>query len=91
MAMNSEAKAQLIKEYQQSPNDTGSSDVQIALLSRDIELLTQHSKQHAKDKHSKRGLLLKVHKRNRLLRYLKRKDNTRYRTVIQNLGLRDKS
>ena len=91
MALTSEAKAHLVEEYQQFSRDTGSSEVQIALLSADINLLTEHTKQHRQDNHSKRGLLLKVSKRNRLLRYLKRTAHTRYQTLIKRLGLRDKA
>ena len=89
MALTTEAKAQLVSEYQASSQDTGSSAVQISLLSADINLITQHIKQHAHDKHSERGLLLKVNKR--LLRYLKRTDRERYQQLIQRLGLRDKA
>jgi small subunit ribosomal protein S15 len=91
MALTSEAKAQLVGEYQRFGGDTGSCEVQIALLSADIDLLTQHIKQHRKDNHSERGLLLKVSQRNRLLRYFKRTASSRYQTLIKRLGLRDKA
>lgn len=90
MALTSEAKAQLVEAYQRFKGDTGSCEVQIALLSADITLLTQHIKQHHHDNHSERGLLLKVSKRNRLLRYLKRTASDNYQTLIKRLGLRDK-
>ncbi len=91
MALTSEAKANLINEYQNFESDTGSSEVQIALLSADIHSLTEHFKQHKHDHHSKRGLLAKVSQRHRLLRYLKRKNSIRYQQLIQRLGLRDKA
>jgi small subunit ribosomal protein S15 len=91
MALTSEAKTHLIKEYQHFSGDTGSSEVQVALLSADIDLLTQHIRQNKKDHHSKRGLLQKVSRRNRLLRYLKRTASSNYTTLIRRLGLRDKA
>jgi len=77
-----------MKEFQLHEKDTGSADVQIALLTRRIGQLTEHLKSHAKDHSSRRGLLKLVGQRRRLLAYLIKKDNTRYRTVIGRLGLR---
>ena len=81
-------KEQIIQKYQLHPNDRGSAPVQIALLTARIEELTEHFRTHHKDHHSRRGLLLLVGKRRRLLDYLKRKDLDRYRSLIQDLGLR---
>jgi small subunit ribosomal protein S15 len=81
-------KEQIIQKYQLHPNDRGSAPVQIALLTARIEELTEHFRTHHKDHHSRRGLLLLVGKRRRLLEYLKRKDLERYRSLIQDLGLR---
>ena len=87
--MLEQARAQeIVKQYQRSPNDTGSSDVQIALLSERIVGLTEHLKIHKKDRHSRRGLLLLVSQRRALLDYLKRKDQKRYQSLIERLGLR---
>lgn len=91
MALTSEAKTSLLSQYQRSQGDTGSPEAQIALLSADIDLLTQHFKQHQHDNHSKRGLLAKVSRRHRLLRYLKRTKKTSYQELIMRLGLRDKA
>ena len=79
---------EIVQQYQRSPSDTGSSDVQIALLSERIAGLTEHLKIHKKDRHSRRGLLLLVSQRRALLDYLKRKDTQRYRSLIERLGLR---
>lgn len=83
-----ELKTDVITEYRTHDSDTGSPEVQIALLSNRITYLTEHFKSHAKDHHSRRGLLKMVGKRRRLLDYLKKKDMNRYRTVIEKLGIR---
>jgi small subunit ribosomal protein S15 len=88
MALISEAKQQLITDYRRSDEDTGSPEVQVALLSRRIEELTEHLKTHRKDHHSRRGLLRMVGRRRRLLDYLRREDVERYRALIERLGLR---
>jgi len=81
-------KPGIIDEFRTHPSDTGSPEVQVALLTRRIEYLTEHFKSHKKDFHSRRGLLRLVGRRRRLLEYLKRKDITRYRELIKHLGLR---
>ncbi len=81
-------KEQIIKKYQLHPNDRGSAPVQIALLTARINELTEHFKVHKKDHHGRRGLMLLVGKRRRLLEYLKRTDLERYRSLIEELGLR---
>ena len=81
-------KAAIIAEYGKTPNDTGSPEVQIALLTTRINELNEHLKVHAKDHHSRRGLLKMVGQRRRLLAYLKEKDIERYRSLIERLGLR---
>lgn len=81
-------KKDIIEEFRQSENDTGSSEVQIALLTNRIHHLTEHVQVHKKDHHTRRGLLKLVGKRKRLLRYLRENDFERYRTVIQSLGIR---
>ncbi|AZR72400.1 30S ribosomal protein S15 [Anoxybacter fermentans] len=86
--LSPERKAEIIKEYQISEGDTGSPEVQIALLTERINLLTEHLKVHKKDHHSRRGLLKMVGKRKGLLRYLKNKDIERYRALIEKLGIR---
>jgi small subunit ribosomal protein S15 len=78
----------LVTEYGKSAKDTGSTEVQIALLTEDITLLTAHMQVHKKDVHSRRGLLRKVSERRKLLDYLNRKDSARYQTVIEKLGIR---
>ena len=83
-----EDRQQVLNTYQRSEADTGSPEVQVALLTREIEHLTQHFKEHKKDHHSRRGLLMKVNRRRKLLDYLKRKHVTRYRDLISSLGLR---
>jgi small subunit ribosomal protein S15 len=83
-----EEKKALMDEYKVHDIDTGSPEVQIALLSRDISDLTEHLKTHKKDHHSRRGLLMKVGRRRRLLNYLKKEDVERYRILIKKLGLR---
>jgi small subunit ribosomal protein S15 len=88
MSITAERRTTLIGEYQNAQVDTGSPEVQVALLSERIGNLTEHLKIHAKDFHSRRGLLMLVGRRRRLLDYLKRKDKTRYETLIGRLGLR---
>jgi small subunit ribosomal protein S15 len=88
MTLTKEAKSQIIAEHRRSDTDTGSTEVQIAILSKRISDLTEHSKVHKKDHHSRRGLLQLVGRRRRLLEYLKRKDIERYRGLIARLGLR---
>ena len=88
MAITAQDKAKIVAEYQQGPKDTGSPEVQVALLTSRITYLTEHFKSNAKDNHSRRGLLALVSQRRRLLDYLKRKDASRYQTLIQRLGLR---
>lgn len=91
MALTSESKTQVLAQYQRRTGDTGSPEAQIALLSLDIEQLTQHFHTHHKDHHSRRGLLAKVSRRHKLLRYLKREDRSCYQQLIKRLGLRDKA
>ena len=86
--MTPERKAQIIKEFQLSPTDTGSPEVQIALLTERINHLNEHLKQFKKDHHSRRGLLMMVGKRRGLLDYLTKKDIERYRAIVAKLGLR---
>jgi small subunit ribosomal protein S15 len=81
-------KQELIEQYKRHEGDTGSPEVQIALLSERITYLTEHFRTHKKDHHSRRGLLKIVGQRRRLLDYLKRNDVERYRTIIQSLGIR---
>jgi small subunit ribosomal protein S15 len=88
MSITTERKATLITEYAVKQGDTGSPEVQVAILSERIVNLTEHFKVHKKDKHSRRGLLMLVSRRRRLLDYVKRKDGERYATLIQRLGLR---
>lgn len=78
----------IIQDYKRTPNDTGSPEVQVALLSARIEQLTGHFKIHKQDHHSRRGLLMLVNQRRSLLSYLKKKDAERYKTLIERLGLR---
>ena len=88
MALSKEIKANIIKEFAKDEKDTGSVEVQVAILTREIQILTDHLKEHIHDFHSKRGLLMKVGKRRNLLDYLKRTDVVRYRELIKKLGLR---
>ena len=88
MAITKERKAELVKEFGKTKDDTGSTEVQIAILTEEINELTEHLKTHIHDFHSKRGLLMKVGKRRNLLEYLKRTDVTRYRELIKALDLR---
>ncbi|WP_265571327.1 30S ribosomal protein S15 [Sphingomicrobium nitratireducens] len=88
MSITAERKAELIKEHGRGEGDTGSPEVQVAILTDRILTLTEHFKGHAKDNHSRRGLLMMVNKRRSLLDYLKRKDHARYADLIKKLGLR---
>lgn len=88
MALTVEDKSQIIAEYRRSDTDTGSTEVQIAVLTKRISDLTEHLKAHKRDHHSRRGLLMLVGRRRRLLEYLKREDIERYRELIARLGLR---
>jgi len=88
MAFNAEHKAAIVKDYAQSPGDTGSPEVQVALLSARIQHLTDHFSAHKHDHHSRRGLLRMVNMRRSLLDYVKRKDSKRYQDLISRLGLR---
>ncbi len=83
-----ETKKQIISEYGLSDSDTGSPEVQVALLSHRIAHLTEHLKQHKHDHHTRRGLLLLVGRRRRLLNYMQKQDITRYRSIVERLGLR---
>ena len=86
--MTKERKTEIIKEYKRDEKDTGSPEVQIALLTERIKELTEHLKVHPKDNHSRRGMLKMVGKRRSLLRYLEKKDINRHKDLIQKLGLR---
>ncbi len=86
--MDAETKKKIIEEYATSPGDTGSPDVQIALLSKRIAHLTEHLKEHKGDHHSRRGLLILVGQRRRLLNYVAKQDVEHYRSLIARLGLR---
>ena len=88
MALKAEKKAEIVKKYGLNDKDTGSAEVQIALLTEEINTLTEHLKVNIHDFHSKRGLLRKVGKRKNMLEYLKRTDVNRYREIINKLGLR---
>ena len=88
MSITAERKATLIKEYGVKDGDTGSPEVQVAILSERISNLTEHFKGHKKDNHSRRGLLKMVSQRRRLLDYVKGKDEARYKSLIERLGLR---
>jgi small subunit ribosomal protein S15 len=88
MSITNERKAELVIEYGKAEADTGSAEVQIAILSERIKNLTEHLQTHKKDVHSRRGLLVMVGQRRRLLDYLKNKHRPRYDTIIQRLGLR---
>jgi len=88
MSITAERKEALINEHAQGKGDTGSPEVQVAILTERINNLTQHFKTHAKDNHSRRGLLMLVNKRRSLLDYLRRKDEQRYTDLIARLGLR---
>ena len=88
MSLDSATKQEIITEFGSSPQDTGSPEVQIAMLTRRISDLTEHLKTHKHDHHSRRGLLLLVGQRRRLLQYLVKTDIARYRTIIEKLGIR---
>jgi small subunit ribosomal protein S15 len=88
MALDAATKAQIVKDYQQGEGDTGSPEVQVALLTANIEQLQSHFKDHAQDHHSRRGLIRMVNQRLFLLFYLTRKDRARYAELITRLGLR---
>ncbi len=88
MALSNEKKQEIIKKFARDEKDTGSTEVQVAILTEEINNLTEHLKEHKHDYHSKRGLLKKVGRRKNLLNYLKNNDIARYREVIEKLGLR---
>lgn len=88
MALTKEEKASIVSEFARNEKDTGSAEVQIAILTKEINDLTEHLKVHIHDYHSRRGLLKKVGQRRNMLQYLAKKDVTRYREVIKKLGLR---
>lgn len=88
MSLQNEQKQQIIKEFATATNDTGSPEVQVALLTTRIKELSKHLESHVKDHHSRRGLLIMVNRRRRLLDYLKRSSFERYETTIKRLGLR---
>ena len=88
MSITAERKTEVVREYARHEGDTGSPEVQVAILSERINNLTEHLKTHKKDFHSRRGLLIMVGQRRRLLDYLKRKEVPRYETLIKSLGLR---
>jgi small subunit ribosomal protein S15 len=88
MTMTAERKVALVKEFATKPGDTGSPEVQVAILTERITYLTEHFKMHKKDNHSRRGLLTMVSKRRSLLDYLKSKDEGRYQTLIKRLEIR---
>jgi len=88
VAQTTEKKKEIIEKFKTHDTDTGSCEVQIALLTERIQYLTEHFKQHAKDHHSRRGLLKLVGQRRSLLKYLQKKDIAKYRTLIKELGIR---
>ena len=88
MSITAERKSQVIKTHAKTPSDTGSPEVQVGILSERIGNLTEHFKKHVKDNHSRRGLLKLVSQRRQLLDYLKRADESRYKALIQKLGIR---
>ena len=88
MSITAERKTELIQQYATNKDDTGSPEVQVAILSERISNLTEHFKSHNKDNHSRRGLLKMVSTRRRLLDYVKKNDEARYKTLIERLGLR---
>ena len=88
MALSKEVKSKIIKKHARDEKDTGSPEVQIAILTEEIKLLTEHLKNNKQDKHSKRGLLMKVGKRRSLLNYLLKNDVVKYREVVKGLELR---
>ncbi len=90
MTMTKERKSEIIKTYATKDNDTGSPEVQVALLTERISTLTEHLKSHKKDKHSRRGLLMMVNRRTRLLKYLREQNLEGFRTLVAKLGIRAK-
>jgi len=88
MSVSDARKAELIKDYATKPGDTGSPEVQVAILTERITNLTEHFKTHAKDNHSRRGLLKMVSQRRSLLDYVKKQDEARYKSLIERLGIR---
>lgn len=88
MALTKEKKAEIVEKFSRGKNDTGSAEVQIAILTEEIKELTEHLKEHSHDHHSHRGLLKKVGQRRSMLQYLAKKDVQRYREVVKQLGLR---
>lgn len=88
MALTKQDKQDIMKKFETHPGDTGSPEVQVALLSERIKYLTEHFKDHKKDHHSRRGLLMLVSQRRKLLDYLRKKSYNRYRTLIEELGIR---
>ncbi|HEY1360187.1 MAG TPA: 30S ribosomal protein S15 [Thermoleophilaceae bacterium] len=88
MTLTADAKREIVDKHGKAPGDTGSTEVQVALMTARINELTEHLREHKKDHHSRRGLLMLVGKRRRLLQYLQRRDIDRYRALIQELGLR---
>ena len=89
MTISKERKAELIKEFGKNEHDSGSAEVQVAILTDRIKELTEHVKEHKKDHHTRRGLLMLVGKRRRLLSYIKERDIAEYRELIAKLGIRD--
>lgn len=89
MSLSSEQKLDIINQFKRADKDTGSPEVQVSLITGRIKYLTEHFQGNPKDFHSRRGLQVLVNKRRKLLRYLKNKDQARYQTLIQSLGLRD--
>ena len=87
--LTKEQKAELVKKYGKDENDSGSAEVQVAILTARIRYLTEHLKEHKKDHHTRRGLLMLVGKRRRLLVYIKKRDIEKYRALIADLGIRD--
>lgn len=88
MSLTAEKKREISARFGKGENDTGSTEVQIALLTERINHLTEHMREHKKDHHSRRGLLMLIGKRRGLLEYLRRKDSARYRKIIEKLGIR---
>ncbi|MDD2377858.1 MAG: 30S ribosomal protein S15 [Bacilli bacterium] len=88
MALKKEVKEAIVKKYAKNEKDTGSSEIQIAILTEEILILTEHLKEHKHDYHSRRGLLKKVGQRKNLLAHLLKEDVTRYRNIVKSLGLR---
>jgi small subunit ribosomal protein S15 len=88
MALSTEEKAKIVEQYGRGPNDTGSPEVQVALLTHNINELQSHFREHKQDHHSRRGLIRMVNQRRKLLDYLAKKNHSRYRELIQSLGVR---